>query len=61
MNKVTIKSDGEKLLQEKDFDHIVCLVRRKTGEDVIFISGRPDIAVALMDEATSKIVDSLEQ
>lgn len=60
MAKVTIKDDGEKLLQEKDFDDIVCLVRRKNGEHVIFVAGRPDVTVALMAEATSKIVDSMK-
>lgn len=60
MAKVTIKDDGKKILSEKDFDDIVCLVRRKNGEHVILIAGRPDVAVALMAEATSKVVDSMK-
>lgn len=61
MTKVTIKDDDKKLLKEKDFDDIVCLVRRKTGEHVLFIAGRPDVAFALMTEAASRMIDTLDE
>lgn len=60
MAKVIIKDNGNTLLKEKDFEDIVCLVRRKNEEHVIFVSGRPDIAMTLMSEAASKLVDRMK-
>ena len=61
MAKVTVKDDGNTLLKEKDFDDIVLLVRRKTKEHVIFIAGDPEIACALMAEATAKLAAKVSE
>lgn len=60
-DKVVVKSDGETIIKEKDFDDIVLLVRRKTKEDVIFIAGDPEIAAALLAEATAKLAEKVSQ
>lgn len=59
MAKIVIKEDGEKLVNEKNFDDAVCLIRRNTGEHILFIAGRPEIAIALMCEATARITEKM--
>lgn len=57
-SKVTVKDQGEKVYQVKNFKHMVCVARGEDGEDYMIATGSPSICLSMLTKVGTRIVEA---